>query len=239
MAEDSQIGSNSSSNSSQDGLDVVFNRFSVMIDAKFVEFGKQLLEKSETKMEQAMKKAKRESYTCKKKGNQQQLDFATNVLEKLEDAKDLLASNSTEGAKRKVSEGADLVQKRVKAIKLADKSEYGWATVNEYLSDELASDTDDEKRIYRSEKRAEKKYKDKQRQRLRNVSKSTPPSSLQAPRGLQALGVGRKLGPCFKISIFHFFLYLLYSLRLYEQSLIRSNTIFKMYALFSVFNSVD
>ena len=49
--------------------------------------------------------------------------------------------------------------KRIKAIKIADKSDYGWATVTEYLSDELASDTEDEKRLYRSEKRAEKNIK--------------------------------------------------------------------------------
>ena len=39
------------------------------------------------------------------------------------------------------------MSKSVKAIKLADKSEFGWATVNEYLLDEVASDSDDEKRI--------------------------------------------------------------------------------------------
>ena len=37
--------------------------------------------------------------------------------------------------------GTELVSKRVKAIKLADKSEFGLATVNEYLSDELAFDS--------------------------------------------------------------------------------------------------
>ena len=48
----------------------------------------------------------------------------------------------------------------MKVIKIADKSQYGWATVQEYLSDELASDSEDEKRLYRSERRAEKKAKD-------------------------------------------------------------------------------
>ena len=33
--------------------------------------------------------------------------------------------------------------------------------MNEYLSDELASDSDDEKRMYRAERRAERKIKDK------------------------------------------------------------------------------
>ena len=190
----------SSSSGSQEGLNAVFERFSSIIDSKFEEFGRQLLEQSSSKVEEAVKKVKRDSYVCKRKGNQQQLDHSLDVLEKLEEAEYLISSNSLESAKRKISEGVELVQKRVKAIKLADKSEYGWATVNEYLSDELASDTDDEKRIYRSERRAEKKHRDKQRQKMKNLSRF---KASQPSRGnSQSLGVGRKLGPCFKISIF-------------------------------------
>ena len=81
---------------------------------------------------------------------------------------------------------------------MADKSEYGWMTVNEYLSDELASDSDDEKRIYRSERRAEKRVREKKRQRnlKRSCSYRAPSTSTQ--------NVDRpykRLGPCFKISI--------------------------------------
>lgn len=42
-------------------------------------------------------------------------------------------------------------------IKMADKSDFGQSTVNEYLSDELASNSDDEKRMYKAERRAERK----------------------------------------------------------------------------------
>ena len=50
----------------------------------------------------------------------------------------------------------DLVLHRIKLIRIADKSELGWETVNQYEVDELASDSEDDKRIYRSERRAEK-----------------------------------------------------------------------------------
>ncbi|CAH3133888.1 unnamed protein product [Porites lobata] len=53
----------------------------------------------------------------------------------------------------------------MKVIKIADKSQYSWATVQEYLSDELASDSEDEKRLFRSERRAEKKVKDSKKKR--------------------------------------------------------------------------
>lgn len=65
----------------------------------------------------------------------------------MEDTPSLLSENSVEGAKRELEEGAEIVRKTIKAIRLADKSEFGWATVSEYLSDVSASDTDDEERI--------------------------------------------------------------------------------------------
>jgi len=36
----------------------------------------------------------------------------------------------------------------------ADKRDFGWSTVNEYLSDEVASNSDDEKRMYRPQRTA-------------------------------------------------------------------------------------
>ena len=46
---------------------------------------------------------------------------------------------------------------RQKIIKLADQSEYGWKVVTEYESNPVASDSDDEKRIYKAEARASRK----------------------------------------------------------------------------------
>ena len=56
-----------------------------------------------------------------------------------------------------VEEGMGLVKNRQKAIRLADRSELGWAVVNEYGEDELAEDSDDEKRIAKAMATAEKK----------------------------------------------------------------------------------
>lgn len=57
-------------------------------------------------------------------------------------------------AKTAIEERIALVSKRVNLTKTADKRQYSWATVQEYLVDELASDSDDEKRLFGSEKRA-------------------------------------------------------------------------------------
>ena len=63
-----------------------------------------------------------------------------------------------EKAKTLLEEGKKLLSERQKLIRMADRSEHGWATVEEYIEDELA-DSDDEKRIQRAEVRAGRKLK--------------------------------------------------------------------------------
>ena len=52
-----------------------------------------------------------------------------------------------------------LVAQRQKLIKMADASELGWRVVNEYVANPLASDSEDEKRMYKAEARASRKFK--------------------------------------------------------------------------------
>ena len=52
-----------------------------------------------------------------------------------------------------ISKGQLKMAERQKHILLADQSEFGWATINEYKKHELAEDSEDEKRIYKSEQR--------------------------------------------------------------------------------------
>ena len=63
-----------------------------------------------------------------------------------------------ERAREALKEGEDLIS-RQKAIRIADRSEYGWATVEEYKEDELVANSDDEKRLFRAEMRASRKCK--------------------------------------------------------------------------------
>jgi len=40
---------------------------------------------------------------------------------------------------------------------VADQSDYSWVTVKEYINDELASDSEDEKGLFKAERNAERK----------------------------------------------------------------------------------
>ena len=47
----------------------------------------------------------------------------------------------------------------IKLIRITDRSEHGWATVEEYLEDELAENSDNEKRMQKAKYRAGRKLK--------------------------------------------------------------------------------
>ena len=62
-------------------------------------------------------------------------------------------------AKEELNKGISLLNNRQKIIKLADKSEFGWATAQEYVCDDLADDEADASKIKKAEKRAAVKIK--------------------------------------------------------------------------------
>ena len=116
-----------------------------------------------------------DSYTFQRKGNEKSNEIK--VLAKLKEAKTHLEGpelsiDSVQTAKTKIEEGIDLVKERQKLLKLADSSVLGWKVVTEYISNPIADDSDDEKRMARAQARAEKNKTDKMK-RNKNI-KSTP-----------------------------------------------------------------
>ena len=62
-----------------------------------------------------------------------------------------------------VAEAKLIIKKRQKLIKIADKNRDGWLVVQEYQTDDLASDSEDEKKIRKARAAAEKKRKEAKR----------------------------------------------------------------------------
>ena len=94
-----------------------------VIEDRLGGFAKRFSEENSSTVEQAVKKACRESYTCKRKENQQQLDHAVQVLDKFDEASDALKAKSYDKVKK--ASGTEVVSKRIKVIKMADKSDFG------------------------------------------------------------------------------------------------------------------
>ena len=76
-----------------------------------------------------------------------------------EEAKSHLEVNAINKAKETLAKSMYLLAERQKLILLADKSDFGWKTVDDYVKHELAVDEEDGKKIRRAEERAEKAVK--------------------------------------------------------------------------------
>ena len=120
------------------------------------------IKESHQDLAESVNKETVDPYKFKRKGNEQQFLFNQKISLKTASAVNSLKRNKIEQAWEKLQEGMHLITKRQKLIKLADKSEHGWATVNEYLDDELASDEEDARKI-----KAEKSAKIKVQERIR------------------------------------------------------------------------
>ena len=114
----------------------------------------------DTKGKQLEVKSKldKEAAELKFKGNRKQFEFNSQldcILTQVHDAVDNPGEIS-----RLVSEGKKLIKKRQKLIKIADRSKDGWLIVQEYESDDLASDSEDEKKLRKAKNAVEKKRKE-------------------------------------------------------------------------------
>ena len=79
------------------------------------------------------------------------------------------------------SECLDLLSNRQKLIRLADSSDLGWSVVKEYQNNPLASDSKDEKRMFRAEARANRKLKQRRFDRSRRMQRFQPYQSSATP----------------------------------------------------------
>ena len=82
-----------------ESIGALTDNFTQVIEDRLGGFAKRFSEENNSTVEQAVKKARRESYTCKRKGNQQQLDHAVQVLDKFDEASDALKAKSYDKVK--------------------------------------------------------------------------------------------------------------------------------------------
>lgn len=113
----------------------------------------------------------------KYKRNRSQYEFNQKVLDKIETALEVSDEDERSTA---LSEGKNLIEERNKHIKLAEK--YGWETVDCYINEPLASNSDDEKRIRRAVKEG-KALRDEKRKSVKLAKTSTTPNSRVFSRG--------------------------------------------------------
>ena len=96
----------------------------------------------------------------KSEGNRQQYNHVDSIITFIEAALTSLDLADITATKANLHEALIALKQRQKLIKVADRSSLGWATVKEYIADDLADDSDDEKRLRKAEKSAASKKAD-------------------------------------------------------------------------------
>ena len=164
-------------------------------------------------------KISKSSYQFKRKGNEVQYSFNSGIEESISSAQRELRKITPVGEEQKeawkkvdgfLDEGIKSLEKRQKHIKVADRSDYGWATVEHYDSHPLADDSDDEKRLEKAEREAGRAANKRRREggatakRKRVWSDTGGPSDRREPQAAvpppplpQGQSKPRVLGPCF------------------------------------------
>ena len=112
-------------------------------------------------MEDAIKEHQRSSKFFRQRGNQQQYDHLKECMSTLDQIEKHLDRWEVADAKRNLEQGKVLLKKCIKLIIIADRE--GWGTVNEYLTDDLAADSGDEKHLQKAIKAAAAKQERKRK----------------------------------------------------------------------------
>ena len=108
------------------------------------------------------KKIKRETeYNFKRIGNKRQFNSIVDILDDIQESIHHVENNDTESAYSSLTSICDKLKKRNKLIRIADKSEAGWLTIEEYLNDSTASNSDELRKIRQAEQRGLQKQKTK------------------------------------------------------------------------------
>ena len=98
-------------------------------------------------VESTRKKLKLDNPDLRKEENKSQFKYNNEVLEEIERAESELIRGDGDASLAHLKKGKKIINKRQKLVKLADREEGGWRFVNKYEQDDLASDSDDEKRV--------------------------------------------------------------------------------------------
>ncbi|VDI51137.1 Hypothetical predicted protein [Mytilus galloprovincialis] len=156
--------------------------FKTYLDNKLHSLKRELKEDTANTTDEVVKKIKTEhSYEFKYNGNKAQFDFNSEIDSEIKKIK-RAAEHDDYRKIKDICYTIGIRLQRNKCIKIADKSPAGWDTVKEYLSDELASDSEDEKKIRYAENRALRAKKFRKQKTSKKPGNSATLKSTEPPR---------------------------------------------------------
>ena len=99
------------------------------------------------KVDTATKSKTTDVPSFKSEGNKQQFLHSLKVTSLIENSINFIEEGDLQATTQTLNEALRELKSRQKLIKIADRSPLGWSTVNEYVADELADNSGDEKRL--------------------------------------------------------------------------------------------
>ena len=117
------------------------------------------------KIESGIRQREKLQVDFKNEGNWDQYRHQKEILDHFEDLERAVAKKDEAKIASSINAGKKLVKKRMKLIRLAERED--WMTVKEYVSDDLASDSDDDKQIAKAIKAAASKKEKMQKAKLK------------------------------------------------------------------------
>ena len=142
-----------------DNNQLLLNQITKLVSDSVEKIKRSSSEAADEKLREIKELRLEEHKSFNRKGNEIQYKFNCKVQGSLEEVQSHLETNAVDEAKEALAQGTHLLDERQKLIRLADKSEFGWKTVEEYTQHELAEDDQDAKKIRHAEERAEKALK--------------------------------------------------------------------------------
>ena len=136
-------------------VDEVFSLFKGCLNTKLEAQGKLI---------EGQSKIQKSASEFKFKGNGKQFEFNAKLQSLL--ARIKANADDPSQVNTLVQEAEQFIRKRQKLIKIADRSKDGWLVVQEYESDDLTWNSEDEKRLKKEKNAAEKKRKNPERSKL-------------------------------------------------------------------------
>jgi len=202
MEDNHEVGPSRNTETEIPGLDAdTINLLGTMIQnnikSEFASLKRNFESQSEETAKQAAKRLKQDlEIDFKYKSNKEQFQFNNDISEGLLRVEKLVQGGRQDEALASIEPLLEQLKTRQKHIRMADRSEGGWTTVEEFKKDELAEDSEEERKMRRSEGRAIQKIKRK-RQETKTFGRR-PPSATYTPTAANFMQTGNNTSQPFR-----------------------------------------